>query len=190
MIEVQYAHCGVETFRTRGRVLKLYEGYVKVVQIGPRRLVEGKEREDGGCGSRGGCHYSSGGRQRPSYPRLAVWHSILIHDTTASHSNLYYDHDDDHGTLRRFSEDFGFMGLLGRIVVGLTTCLIGFIAYSSQIFIIWPWYGRVLSVELLTLLVPFKCVDAVYLEADQSSDRTYHLVYLLLCSCGTTTYVW
>ena len=50
-------------------------------------------------------------------------------------------------------------GWLGRIVVGITLCLISFIAYSSQIFIIWPWYGRELSVELLTLLVPFKCVD-------------------------------
>jgi hypothetical protein len=47
---------------------------------------------------------------------------------------------------------------LGRIVVGLTLCLISFIAYSSQIFIIWPWYGRELSVELLTLLAPFKYV--------------------------------
>jgi len=40
-------------------------------------------------------------------------------------------------------------------VVG-TSCLIGFISYSSQIFIVWPWYGGVLSVELLKLLVPFK----------------------------------
>ena len=46
--------------------------------------------------------------------------------------------------------------ILGRIVVGLTLSLIGFIAYSSQIFIIWPWYGRELSVSLLTLLAPFK----------------------------------
>ncbi|KAL5535991.1 PFA4_3 [Sanghuangporus sanghuang] len=45
--------------------------------------------------------------------------------------------------------------LLGRIWVGFTTCLIAFIAYSSQIFIIWPWYGRELSVDLLTLLLPF-----------------------------------
>lgn len=107
------------------------------------------------------CH--GGGRQRPPYPRLAVaQHSYSRHDCV--HPNLYYDDDDDDGTLsRRFLEGFGFMGLLGRIVVGLTTCLICFIAYSSQIFIIWPWYGRVLSVELLTLLVPFKCVYAVYL---------------------------
>ncbi|KAL5519461.1 PFA4 [Sanghuangporus vaninii] len=45
--------------------------------------------------------------------------------------------------------------LLGRIWVGFTICLIAFIAYSSQIFIIWPWYGRELSVDLLTLLLPF-----------------------------------
>ena len=48
--------------------------------------------------------------------------------------------------------------LLGRVVVGLTLLLICFISYSSQIFIIWPWYGSALSVELLYLLLPFKCV--------------------------------
>lgn len=46
--------------------------------------------------------------------------------------------------------------LLGRIWVGFTTFLITFIAFSSQIFVIWPWYGRELSVELLQLLLPFK----------------------------------
>ncbi|TDL20993.1 zf-DHHC-domain-containing protein [Rickenella mellea] len=45
--------------------------------------------------------------------------------------------------------------LLGRIWVGFTTALIAFISYSSQIFIIWPWYGRELTTELLVLLVPF-----------------------------------
>lgn len=45
---------------------------------------------------------------------------------------------------------------LGRLTVNFVLCLICFIAYSSQIFIIWPWYGRVLSVELITLLLPFK----------------------------------
>ncbi|KAI0323012.1 zf-DHHC-domain-containing protein [Amylostereum chailletii] len=45
--------------------------------------------------------------------------------------------------------------ILGRIVVGLTVSLITFIAYSVQIFVIWPWYGRALSIPLLTLLVPF-----------------------------------
>jgi hypothetical protein len=49
--------------------------------------------------------------------------------------------------------------LLGRLIVGLTLLLISFIAYSSQIFIIWPWYGREFSVELICLLLPFKCVS-------------------------------
>ena len=48
--------------------------------------------------------------------------------------------------------------ILGRVIVAAVTCLISFISYSSQIFIIWPWYGREWSVELLYLLVPFKCV--------------------------------
>ncbi|KAF5368430.1 hypothetical protein D9758_002212 [Tetrapyrgos nigripes] len=43
----------------------------------------------------------------------------------------------------------------GRLIVNLVLCLISFIAYSSQIFIIWPWYGSALSVELLALLLPF-----------------------------------
>ncbi|THV07488.1 palmitoyltransferase PFA4 [Dendrothele bispora CBS 962.96] len=43
----------------------------------------------------------------------------------------------------------------GWLIVNLVLCLISFIAYSSQIFIIWPWYGNALSVELLTLLLPF-----------------------------------
>jgi hypothetical protein len=45
---------------------------------------------------------------------------------------------------------------LGRLVVALTTALICFISYTPQIFIIWPWYGRELSIPLLSLLVPFK----------------------------------
>ena len=45
-----------------------------------------------------------------------------------------------------------------RLIVYFTYCLISFISYSSQIFIIWPWYGREVSIELLTLLVPFKYV--------------------------------
>ncbi|PPR01916.1 hypothetical protein CVT24_001255 [Panaeolus cyanescens] len=43
----------------------------------------------------------------------------------------------------------------GRLIVNFVLLLICFIAYSSQIFIIWPWYGMEWSVELLTLLVPF-----------------------------------
>ncbi|KDN49126.1 hypothetical protein RSAG8_02479, partial [Rhizoctonia solani AG-8 WAC10335] len=45
--------------------------------------------------------------------------------------------------------------LVGRLWVGFTLSLISFISYSSQIFIIWPWYGRTLSIALLKLLVPF-----------------------------------
>ncbi|THH06676.1 hypothetical protein EW145_g3922 [Phellinidium pouzarii] len=48
--------------------------------------------------------------------------------------------------------------LLGRIWVGFTTSLIAFIAYSSQIFVIWPWYGSVLSIDLLKLLIPFNAL--------------------------------
>lgn len=46
--------------------------------------------------------------------------------------------------------------LLGRIWVGGTISLIAFLSYSSQLFVIWPWYGREMSVDLLLLLVPFK----------------------------------
>ncbi|KAF5352496.1 hypothetical protein D9756_005887 [Leucocoprinus leucothites] len=45
--------------------------------------------------------------------------------------------------------------ITGLLFVNFVLCLICFIAYSSQIFIIWPWYGNETSVELLTLLVPF-----------------------------------
>ncbi|RPD57081.1 palmitoyltransferase PFA4 [Lentinus tigrinus ALCF2SS1-6] len=53
--------------------------------------------------------------------------------------------------------------LTGRLFVLFTTCLISFIAYSSQIFVIWPWYGRVLSVELLELLIPFNILVGLLL---------------------------
>lgn len=46
--------------------------------------------------------------------------------------------------------------LLGRLVVAFTTALICFISYTPQFFIIWPWYGRELSIQLLNLLIPFK----------------------------------
>jgi hypothetical protein len=46
--------------------------------------------------------------------------------------------------------------LFGRLFVAFVLFLIIFIGYSSQIFIIWPWYGREFSVEFLGLLVPFK----------------------------------
>ncbi|KAI0354615.1 zf-DHHC-domain-containing protein [Trametes cingulata] len=53
--------------------------------------------------------------------------------------------------------------LTGRLFVSFTTCLIAFIAYSSQIFIIWPWYGREFSIELLELLLPFNILVALLL---------------------------
>ncbi|EGO30996.1 hypothetical protein SERLADRAFT_455490 [Serpula lacrymans var. lacrymans S7.9] len=45
--------------------------------------------------------------------------------------------------------------LWGRVIVSLVTGLISFLTFSPQIFIIWPWYGREITVELLTLLLPF-----------------------------------
>ncbi|KAH7880993.1 DHHC palmitoyltransferase-domain-containing protein [Lentinula edodes] len=53
--------------------------------------------------------------------------------------------------------------LLGRLIVNFVVLLISFIAYSSQIFVIWPWYGRVVSVELLVLLVPFNLLVGMLL---------------------------
>ncbi|KAF9015709.1 palmitoyltransferase PFA4 [Cyathus striatus] len=52
---------------------------------------------------------------------------------------------------------------LGWLIVNFVLLLISFIAYSSQIFIIWPWYGQELSVELLVLLVPFNFFVAMLL---------------------------
>jgi palmitoyltransferase len=40
--------------------------------------------------------------------------------------------------------------------VGGTIFLIAFLVYVPQIFIVWPWYGREISTDLLKLLVPFK----------------------------------
>ena len=50
---------------------------------------------------------------------------------------------------------------LGRFFVCFTIFLISFNGYSSQIFIIWPWYGREVSVDLLKLIIPFKYVRSV-----------------------------
>ena len=50
--------------------------------------------------------------------------------------------------------------LWGRLIVAFTTALICFITYTPQIFVIWPLYGRELSIELLALLVPFKYVSS------------------------------
>ncbi|KAI0726908.1 zf-DHHC-domain-containing protein [Fomitopsis betulina] len=53
--------------------------------------------------------------------------------------------------------------LLGKLFVIFVTLLICFIGYSSQIFVIWPWYGSVLSVELISLLVPFNALVVMVL---------------------------
>ncbi|KAJ7193293.1 zf-DHHC-domain-containing protein [Mycena pura] len=54
-------------------------------------------------------------------------------------------------------------GILGQLVVNFVLLLICFIAYSSQIFVIWPWYGRAISVELITLLLPFNALVGMLL---------------------------
>ncbi|KAG2117985.1 DHHC palmitoyltransferase-domain-containing protein [Suillus discolor] len=45
--------------------------------------------------------------------------------------------------------------ILGRIAIGFVLFLILFPVLTCQVYIIWPWYGRELSVELITLLFPF-----------------------------------
>ena len=75
--------------------------------------------------------------------------------------------------------------LLGRIVVGATLSLISFIAYSSQIFIIWPWYGRELSVDLITLLGPFK-YGSFNVMLPALNSLTLCTVLLLACYFGIT----
>ncbi|KAG2350756.1 zf-DHHC-domain-containing protein [Suillus weaverae] len=45
--------------------------------------------------------------------------------------------------------------ILGRIAICFVLFLILFPVLTCQIYIIWPWYGRELSVELITLLLPF-----------------------------------
>ncbi|KAK2461444.1 hypothetical protein APHAL10511_005907 [Amanita phalloides] len=52
---------------------------------------------------------------------------------------------------------------LGRVFVALVLCLISFIAYSSQFFIIWPWYGSAWSIDLLKLLLPFNVLVGMLL---------------------------
>ncbi|ORX33793.1 DHHC palmitoyltransferase-domain-containing protein [Kockovaella imperatae] len=46
-------------------------------------------------------------------------------------------------------------GWIQRLWLGGTLTLISWISFSCQIGIIWPWYGSVLSLDLLKLLVPF-----------------------------------
>lgn len=74
----------------------------------------------------------------------------------------------------------GMHYILGRIVVGFVLCLISFISYSSQIFIIWPWYGREWSVELVTLLAPFKYVLSSIFLGFHSTPLQYIRGYSVL----------
>src|SRR6266404_1406181 len=67
--------------------------------------------------------------------------------------------------------------LLGRVVVAVTTALICFISYTPQIFVIWPWYGSELSIQLLNLLVPFK-----YGSCPKDSQRGKALTKLFAAS--------
>ncbi|PFH52267.1 hypothetical protein AMATHDRAFT_140409 [Amanita thiersii Skay4041] len=53
--------------------------------------------------------------------------------------------------------------VLGWLVVAFVLSLISFIAYSSQIFIIWPWYHSTLSVDLIMLLLPFNILVGMLL---------------------------
>jgi hypothetical protein len=72
--------------------------------------------------------------------------------------------------------------LLGRLVVFFTTALIFFISYTPQIFIIWPWYGREFSIELFTLLGPFKydLYESIYAVPQHSRAFPSILVGILL----------
>lgn len=66
--------------------------------------------------------------------------------------------------------------IAGKIWVTGVTLLIAFITYSSQIFIIWPWYGSTLSVDLLLLLGPFK-----YVFSSAVQTRLTHTIKLTGC---------
>jgi hypothetical protein len=71
------------------------------------------------------------------------------------------------------------MAILGILIVNFVLGLICFIAYSSQIFIIWPWYGAVLSIDLLELLLPFKSVFPCFSSRPHPLTRFSLLVLML-----------
>ncbi|KAI6135556.1 DHHC palmitoyltransferase-domain-containing protein [Pisolithus croceorrhizus] len=52
---------------------------------------------------------------------------------------------------------------LGRLAVTFVLFLILFPVLTSQIFIVWPWYGRRWTVELVYLLLPFNVVSVMLL---------------------------
>lgn len=76
--------------------------------------------------------------------------------------------------------------LLGRLFVSFTILLISFNGYSSQIFIIWPWYGREVSVDLLKLTIPFKYVCST-LMTRVGSWLNQAIAFFWRCCGGITT---
>ncbi|KIK94149.1 hypothetical protein PAXRUDRAFT_828289 [Paxillus rubicundulus Ve08.2h10] len=52
---------------------------------------------------------------------------------------------------------------LGRLIISFVLFLILFPVLTSQAFIIWPWYGREWSVDLIILLVPFNILASMLL---------------------------
>lgn len=81
---------------------------------------------------------------------------LQVHFLSSTSSTPHDRRKDETRDRRRTNKKMG--KLLGRLFVGFTIMLISFNGYSSQIFIIWPWYGREASLDLLKLIVPFKYV--------------------------------
>ncbi|KIM70265.1 hypothetical protein SCLCIDRAFT_1161245 [Scleroderma citrinum Foug A] len=54
---------------------------------------------------------------------------------------------------------------LERLIVAFVLFLILFPVLSSQVFIIWPWYGQVWSIELICLLLPFNLLAVMLLHS-------------------------
>ncbi|KAI6047901.1 DHHC palmitoyltransferase-domain-containing protein [Pisolithus marmoratus] len=52
---------------------------------------------------------------------------------------------------------------LGRLAVAFVLFLILFPVLTSQFFIVWPWYGRMWTAELICLLLPFNVVFVMLL---------------------------
>ncbi|KAH0838061.1 DHHC palmitoyltransferase-domain-containing protein [Lanmaoa asiatica] len=52
---------------------------------------------------------------------------------------------------------------LSHLIISFVLFLILFPVLTSQVFIIWPWYGREWTVELITLLVPFNVLALMLL---------------------------
>ncbi|KAI6153872.1 DHHC palmitoyltransferase-domain-containing protein [Pisolithus tinctorius] len=52
---------------------------------------------------------------------------------------------------------------LGRLAVTFVLFLILFPVLTSQVFIVWPWYGHMWTAELIFLLLPFNVVSVMLL---------------------------